>query len=139
MRRAAFRAIEADLEAFSTGRAAAGGGRGGLAEGERAFYEPRFMCNFLTHATSLILIALKHFQGKNNHEFAKGRRQPSTYCMLQRGWDILATQLFTYDHYSFRLLFNDTPEGSVDAVISVLAAASSQEARPLRQLSRALR
>ena len=33
----AFRAIEADLEAFSPGRAAAGGGRGGLAEGERAF------------------------------------------------------------------------------------------------------
>ena len=29
--------IEADLEAVSPGRAAAGDGRGGLAEGERAF------------------------------------------------------------------------------------------------------
>ena len=33
----AFRAIEADLEAFSPGRVAAVGVRGGLAEGERAF------------------------------------------------------------------------------------------------------
>ena len=33
----AFRAIEADLEAISLGRAAAHGGHGGLAEGERAF------------------------------------------------------------------------------------------------------
>ena len=33
----AFRAIEADLEAFSPGRVAAVGVRGGLAEGERVF------------------------------------------------------------------------------------------------------
>ena len=33
----AFMAIEADLEGFSPGRAAALGVRGGLAEGERAF------------------------------------------------------------------------------------------------------
>ena len=33
----AFRAIEADLEAFGPGRAAAHGGHAGLAEGERAF------------------------------------------------------------------------------------------------------
>ena len=33
----AFTAIEADLEAFSPGRVAAVGVRGGLAEGERAF------------------------------------------------------------------------------------------------------
>ena len=33
----AFMVIEADLEAFSPGRAAALGVRGGLAEGERAF------------------------------------------------------------------------------------------------------
>ena len=32
-----FMAIEADLEAFSPGRVAAVGVRGGLAEGERAF------------------------------------------------------------------------------------------------------
>ena len=33
----AFRAIEADLEAFSPGRVVAVGVRGGLAEGERVF------------------------------------------------------------------------------------------------------
>ena len=33
----AFTAIEADLEAFGPGRAAAHGGHGGLAEGERVF------------------------------------------------------------------------------------------------------
>ena len=39
----ACRAIEADLGAISPGRAAAGGGHGGLAEGERAFCT--FMCD----------------------------------------------------------------------------------------------